>query len=360
MQNKKIVIFVGILALAFIFTACTKISALKELVGDRKQVEIIGIEGKDDKGFIEEKNTQTETSDNSITDDKENDTVNLQEHEVPKGFTEGYIFGEYEKYNSAANENGYGGDKIWVKGTIKEVSVMGGDTLFCILYTDEGEGWLIGLDYTEVDKKIYDDMIGHSVIAVGIYEGFSEVYKYPALTMNRIWDSTDGSIVTSVLWGDYEGDDWHESHDEWREESYKKVSFQIPTDWGYANYSDSGEYVYYYPDGGMMMLFFQEGSGFVFDNNDDTASFLDGYIGAVEDAYTNFHEESRTIKTLENGQRSAVIDWWGYHNDVGMNVYTRAYLIVIDGDILNISYNNYFEKNEDNLDIFDEIVNSIN
>ncbi len=360
MQNKKIVIFVSILALAFVFTACTKISALKELVGDRKQVEIIGIEGKDDKGFIEEKNTQTETSDNSITDDKENDTVNLQEHEVPKGFTEGYIFGEYEKYNSAANENGYGGDKIWVKGTIKEVSVMGGDTLFCILYTDEGEGWLIGLDYTEVDKKIYDDLIGHSVIAKGIYQGFSEVYIYPAIFMNMIWDSTDGSIITSVLWGDYEGEDWNDSFVEWKEGSFRNISFQIPVEWGEANYSDDGKYMYYYPDGGMLMLFVQEGSGFVFDNNDAINSFLDSFIEAMKDGYTDFCEESRTLKTLKNGKRVAVFDWSGYNTVVGMNMYTRAFFIEIDGNMLNISYNNYYEVNEENLELFEEIVNSIN
>lgn len=127
-------------------------------------------------------------------------------YEAPAGLTNGYEFGEFDKFNSFASENGLGGTMVWINGTFENVSsfdlseVQASLVAYITVVTDEdGHDWLVELDLNEygpIDK--YESLEGHQLCILGQYDGFSEVYETPVIILEKIFDRTTGDTIIST------------------------------------------------------------------------------------------------------------------------------------------------------------------
>ena len=114
-------------------------------------------------------------------------------------------FGEFERFNSPASENGLGGTMIWLNGSFENVSTVDLDAdgipvkAYIAVFTDEeGHQWLAELDldyFTEIEK--YTDIEGHTLCLCGSYEGYSEVYAMPVFLMEKVFDQKTGNMMFS-------------------------------------------------------------------------------------------------------------------------------------------------------------------
>ncbi len=127
-------------------------------------------------------------------------------YEAPAGLTNGYEFGEFDRFNSFASENGLGGTMIWFNGSYEHVSSMDMSEVqeslevFITVATDEdGHEWLVQMDLSEygaIDK--YKNLEGHQLCILGQYEGYSEVYEAPTITLEKIFDRSTGNMIIST------------------------------------------------------------------------------------------------------------------------------------------------------------------
>lgn len=131
-------------------------------------------------------------------------------YEIPAGLTDGYPFGEFDKYNSYASENGLGDTMLWFNGTYDNVTTLDmpdvkpGMQMFIATTTDEaGNVWLVQLDWNEyepIDKFV--ELEGHQLCIMGQYFGFSDVYKMPSVLVEKIFDRTTGNLIYSTLFAE--------------------------------------------------------------------------------------------------------------------------------------------------------------
>ncbi len=96
-----------------------------------------------------------------------------------------YKFANYDDYNSYAKDNGLGGNKIYVVGTMEEAAYVGDDEdiAYSLLTQVDGKVWVVLLDKKDnFDKSLFDRQLVNTPVTVcGEYQGFSTVLGYPAL-----------------------------------------------------------------------------------------------------------------------------------------------------------------------------------
>lgn len=102
---------------------------------------------------------------------------------------------DYDVYNSPAEENGHYGDLLLLTGTIKEYVKTGDSSTYVIgvrLVQDDGHEWMISCAlYKEqnliggmrgvAEETVFDGFEGDIVEIYGVYTGFSEKFKLPAV-----------------------------------------------------------------------------------------------------------------------------------------------------------------------------------
>ncbi len=120
--------------------------------------------------------------------------------EPPSDFFNGYEFGEFDKYNSPASENGHDGDLIWISGKLNSVFESETGAYWGIVKNDDDKQWLIILDWIFNDREKYDDLIDKDIYVIGSYMGYSSVLNMPAMTMCEIWDRNEGKSIKSILY----------------------------------------------------------------------------------------------------------------------------------------------------------------
>ena len=119
--------------------------------------------------------------------------------------TDGYEFGEFDRFNSLASENGLGDTMIWFNGTYDAVNTMdlpevkaGLQTYFATVTDEDGHEWFVQLDLNELEPiEKYTELEGHRLCIVGQYQGYSQLYDLPAVLMADIFDRTTGNMVSS-------------------------------------------------------------------------------------------------------------------------------------------------------------------
>lgn len=99
---------------------------------------------------------------------------------------DGYKFAEYKTYNSPAEENGLGGEKVYFDGTVTKIDTAAG-FIYGIVQADGGE-WLVLIASTQIEDKstISSLYLTKPIRVFGTYHGFSEVEKKPALLAEKI------------------------------------------------------------------------------------------------------------------------------------------------------------------------------
>lgn len=128
---------------------------------------------------------------------------NVYDSALPAGFTSGYIWGDFNTFNSYASVNGLGGTYIWIEGTLSAVQTLqsGGHTIAYGTVTDlYGHKWIVALDsaaYTPVSA--YSAVYNHTICIAGQYDGYSDVYKMPAMTCVKLYDFSNGINWKSTI-----------------------------------------------------------------------------------------------------------------------------------------------------------------
>ena len=103
----------------------------------------------------------------------------------------GYSKADFSKMNSPAEKNGMGGTKVYIIGELLEVKEIdnGIDMSYCGKYKDvDSHEWLVLLhSETFTPKETFTKAIGKTSIILGTYDGFSEMLKKPAVTLDRMY-----------------------------------------------------------------------------------------------------------------------------------------------------------------------------
>lgn len=134
-----------------------------------------------------------------------NDTGVVVDDSLPKGFTFGYSYGDFEKYNSPAEVNGLGGTYIWIEGSYDslmkiETGTEAGNITGTILTDIYGNQWSIALDLEQiVPDSVFEKLYGKQLAIGGRYEGFSNKYQMPSVFCTKICDITTGEAFNCVL-----------------------------------------------------------------------------------------------------------------------------------------------------------------
>ncbi len=109
----------------------------------------------------------------------------------------GFEKAEYEKFNSFAKDNGLRGTRIYFDGVIGDVryvlidqSIPGSDSLYLSITQDDGKEWLLKFMPEPItDRTKLESMAGKKVRAFCVYEGLSNDYLKPAVSLyyERCW-----------------------------------------------------------------------------------------------------------------------------------------------------------------------------
>ena len=147
--------------------------------------------------------TKIDITEVSITEEQ----THLPIGNPPMGMIENYELAVFEKFNSPASENGLKNTKIYINGTLNRVFNSNSSILGYI--TDEKNNkWLLIIDSKLKASKDDYMYLEHSKVCVaGIYDGFSNIHKMPALTINRIYDYKSGDILGSKMFLKFNGDE---------------------------------------------------------------------------------------------------------------------------------------------------------
>lgn len=94
---------------------------------------------------------------------------------------DGYKFAEHKTYNSPAEENGLGGEKIYFDGMVTRIDTAS-DFIYGIVKASDGE-WLVLIGSSQIEdiSNISSLYLEKSIRVFGTYRGFSEVEKKPAV-----------------------------------------------------------------------------------------------------------------------------------------------------------------------------------
>lgn len=108
--------------------------------------------------------------------------------------TSGYEYGPFDKYNSRADKNGFGGTKIYTYGTLESIDEHS-YIIFGYVKINE-KRWLIQICSPDFGS-IYDytQYIGKDVVICGTYTGFSETFKNPVIMADSIYVAETGETL---------------------------------------------------------------------------------------------------------------------------------------------------------------------
>lgn len=96
---------------------------------------------------------------------------------------DGYIYPEFEKFNSFATENGLSGTKIYIDGNIVDFIPSESFYEYRIKDTNDHEWMLIISDISIVNDELVNSLIGKNVRVFSEYIGWSGVYEIPCLSL---------------------------------------------------------------------------------------------------------------------------------------------------------------------------------
>ena len=147
---------------------------------------------------LKEKKMKKLLSSRDISDENDADKENEpdSENEVQADLTDkddeiqpvsigGYEFGEYDKFNSPASENGLGGTKIYVYGKCTEVFAV--DTAIVCNIENGSDKWAVTLWDTgklgEIDFSFFE---GNEMYVFGEYLGYSGTLNSPVVHFETI------------------------------------------------------------------------------------------------------------------------------------------------------------------------------
>ena len=147
---------------------------------------------------------------NSPPDEFKDKPKDKKLNNVPAGFTSGYMFGDFYKFNSYASDNGLGGTMIWLYGSYITLKTMDADvqnkkvkSFWATLQDPDGHWWIVLLDvdyFTTIDK--YKKLVNHSLCITGEYQGYSGEYKKPVILVEKIFDRDTGKTIYSAWFDD--------------------------------------------------------------------------------------------------------------------------------------------------------------
>lgn len=117
-------------------------------------------------------------------------------------FINGYEQVDFFKMNSPAEENGLGGKKVYMECTINNIETLEneiGTFIFCFAVDNQQNVWLVGLNH-EMFKTVdyYKSIIGKKIILKGEYQGYSEVYKMPAIYLDELLIEENNDILFGI------------------------------------------------------------------------------------------------------------------------------------------------------------------
>ena len=112
---------------------------------------------------------------------------------------DGYEYGDFDKFNSYAEENGLENTAIYIQGTVKNVSdlISDSENPLCNLSiaTGEKEGWLAIFALVPYSENINTLLDGKEVTCFGKYLGWSDVMLKPSMLIDKI--IVDGKEYTT-------------------------------------------------------------------------------------------------------------------------------------------------------------------
>lgn len=139
---------------------------------------------------------------------------------APEAFCDNYEQAKFKELNSPASQNGLGGTAVWIEGKITDYFSFYGEEeysdfeYYCgVLIDNDNNKWLLEYDANvmllEEDKeksvRQYQDLKNHNVVICGIYQGYSDVIKAPAVEATKIYDADDDATIMTG-WGRTDAD----------------------------------------------------------------------------------------------------------------------------------------------------------
>lgn len=116
----------------------------------------------------------------STSEISQEETTSINQRDI-----DGYKYGDFDIYNSYAEDNGLSGTKIYVKGTVDDVYNRSGFMCFNVTSEDNGS-WLASFSPGGDTDKPKNLTKGTSVLFFGEYAGFSDVTNTPAILLDYI------------------------------------------------------------------------------------------------------------------------------------------------------------------------------
>ena len=113
-----------------------------------------------------------------------------------------YVKADFSKLNSFASENGLGGTKVFVVGQLTDINEVdnGTDVSFMGIFEDtDHHQWIIHLNTeTFTPKETYSKALGKKSIALGTYDGFSDLMKKPTITLDKLYLIESKEIINGI------------------------------------------------------------------------------------------------------------------------------------------------------------------
>ena len=151
-------------------------------------IKVIDVAEKDSETYAIDSEPATSVSEEQTSTVEEPHTKSTEE--IPSAFLEGYEKADFSKYNSPASENGLGGKRIYITGTLDKIEILEADgtqTILGYLVESGGYTWLIKMHAVPiVTATNFDEAIGKEVICTVVYDGYSEKKEMPSTTLNEI------------------------------------------------------------------------------------------------------------------------------------------------------------------------------
>lgn len=120
------------------------------------------------------------------SDNVNSDAINETTRSVAKEKEiDGYTYGNFDTYNSYAENNGLAGTKIYIKGKVKSVYNYSGFLCFSIQSEDNGR-WLTYFKEGGDTDKANNLLDEQEVTCFGEYQGYSDVFQMPTITITSI------------------------------------------------------------------------------------------------------------------------------------------------------------------------------
>lgn len=344
MKRVKKYITLSLVSIMLTMTACSRINQISELIN----------RSNDSEKSIESTSSRIENDDIEKPEILNDLSVSFDSEDV-KEFVEGYEYAEFDKYNSYATENGFGGSSIYITGELVNVNLDGEYNVYGDLQTDDSEIWLFELAGMG-DDQICSYLEGINAVIVGIYAGYSKAFEKPYIWAKRIYDLDHDVVIETNISKDMDYDDWKKwfYSDRFVTDNsirYKEIGYSAPFEWGDPIDSDDDLYRYYYPENGLVMIYTFETSIHI------NEEYLEGYLGGVEEGTDNYKEESRTAVYFEDASNCWQVDYHCYIK--GYDCYVRMYIIELGDTVVTVTYTNYNQKDNDKLEVFDQMVSTI-